>query len=254
LYPDYGERVALTKAPDPLDDASYFSDELKAMKKAFDEKNESALVPAAAEVLGKDSKNLLALNLLAVHYFNKGEIGLAKILINRALVDHQDEPALYNNLGVIYLAENRMRLAIGSFRRALELKKSYSYAAANLGAIFLEYKDYKKAAPALENAYEALRSDLQRGSKITKGIAQNYAIALGATGSADDAKSIYKDLMKIDDQNVSVVLNYAILLVEKLKDKDEGQKMVARLKFIADDGLTQKRIAELESDLSSLEK
>lgn len=221
-----------------------FDDEIKKLKEASANKDENGVIQAATHILGQDSKNLAALNAMAVHYYNQGKVGLAKILILRALNDHPNSATLYNNLGVIYLTQNKQRQAIAYFRKALELQPKYPYASSNLGSICLEYKDYAKAASVLESGYNAVKSDLRRGS-YSMDVAANYAQALSGAGQLDDAKRIFRKLIDIDEQNPSLLYNYAVLLVARMKDKDEGEKIIAKLKFIADDA-TLKKVQDLE--------
>jgi|GEM_PF-3450280 len=234
-------------ATDPTPDrkpSSNFDDEIKKLKEASSNHDENGVLQSATHILGEDPKNLAALNALAVHYYNQGKYGMSKILILRALNDHQNSATLYNNLGVIYLSESKQRQAMGYFRKALEMQPKYAYASSNLGAICLEYKDYNKAASILESGYNAVKSDLRRGS-YSMDVASNYAQALSGAGQNEAAQKIFKKLIDIDEQNPALLYNYAVLLVARMKNKDEGEKIIARLKFIADDP-TLKKVQDLE--------
>jgi tetratricopeptide (TPR) repeat protein len=240
---DLKAATVATTAPDRKP-SSNFDDEIKKLKEASSNHDESGVLQSATHILGEDPKNLAALNALAVHYYNQGKYGMSKILILRALNDHQNSATLYNNLGVIYLSENKQRQAMGYFRKALELQPKYAYASSNLGAICLEYKDYNKAASILESGYNAVKSDLRRGS-YSMDVASNYAQALSGAGQSEAAQKIFKKLIDIDEQNPALLYNYAVLLVARMKNKDEGEKIIARLKFIADDP-TLKKVQDLE--------
>jgi tetratricopeptide (TPR) repeat protein len=239
---DFGEKAVLTKVMDNLESSS--GDNLKKLKEASANKDEAGTVAAATQILGQDSKNLEALNALAVHYYNQGKFGLSKILIMRALSDHGDSATLYNNLGVIYLTENKQKQAMGSFRKALELQSKYPFAALNLGGIYLEFKDNSKAASVLESGYNAVKSDLRRGN-YSMDVGSNYAQALSGSGQLEKAKDVFKKLIHADDQNTGVLYNYAVLLIARMKDMKEGSRILEKVKFIADDSL-QKKISELE--------
>jgi Flp pilus assembly protein TadD len=225
-----------------------FDDTLKKLKEASANKDEAGVISAATQILGTDAKNLEALNALAVHYFNQGKIGLSKILILRAMNDHANNPTLYNNLGVIYLSEGKQAQALSSFRKALEIQPKYPFAAANIGSIYLEYKDYKKAVGILEPAFKAVKSDLRRGS-YSMDVGSNYAVALAGAGQLDDSKDVFKKLMRADDANINILYNYSILLIARMKDKSDGEKVLSKLKFIADDSM-QKKIDELDKIMS----
>ena len=193
------------------------------------------MVEAVSKRLGKDQGDLIALNALAVFYYEQGKYGLARILLARAQKIHQTEPGLHNNQGVIFLAEGKQRPAIAAFRKAMDLKSSYTVGAANLGSIFVEYKDYGRAADMLEGGYSAVKGDLRRGG-ISLEVANNYALALMGSGDNDKAKDIFQDILKADNGNPTALLNYTILLIHRLKDKKEGEKQLNRLRFIGEDG------------------
>jgi hypothetical protein len=158
-----------------------------------------------------------------------------------------DEPALHNNLGIIFLAEDKMRPAILTLGKAIQSNKSYDIGGANLGSIFVEYKDFGRAVDLLKEGYSAVKGDLKRGIGLE--VANNYALALAGTGANGDAKEIYQDMLKVDSGNVNALLNYTILLIHKLKDKKEGEKQLNRLKFLAEDSKTKKATDELDKAL-----
>ncbi|MGE0762527.1 MAG: tetratricopeptide repeat protein [Bdellovibrionales bacterium] len=227
------------------------SKDLKALAEARANKSEEALVRAASRVLGADSKNLIALNTLGVFYFEQGKYGLARIIFLRALRDHNQTPALHNNLGIVYLAEGKQRQALAEFRKALEIKSDYRVSAANLGSIFLEYKDFERALKPLESGYKATRSELKSGTPYAMEVANNYAIALTGAGQFDAAKDVYDEIVAGSTRNPTVLLNYAILLVEKLKNYKEGSKLLSRIKFAVDDPKVLKRVEELDYKAST---
>lgn len=230
------------------------SKDLKALAEVRTNKSEEAMIRATSRVLGVDSKNLLALNTLGVFYFEQGKLGLARMIFNRALQSHNNVPALHNNLGIVYLAEGKQRQALAEFRKALEIKSDYRIAAANLGSILLEYKDFERALRPLEAGYKATKSDLKSGNPAAMESANNYAIALSGAGSLDQAKSIYEEILAGSTRNPTVLLNYAILLIEKLKDYKEGGKLLSRIKFAVDDAKVLKRVDELEAKINAGDK
>lgn len=242
-FPDYGEKTVLTKLPDLMgvETDDHLGNALKA-------KDERMMIDTVAKILGHDQNDLKALNTLAVFYIDQGKLGLARILLARAEKAHAGEAALENNMGVIYLNEGKQRPAIAAFRKALEIKKGYPVSASNLGSIFVEYRDYARAVDLLSDGYSSVRSDLRRGVGLD--VANNYALALSGSGDMEKAKSTFKDILKAESQNTTALLNYTILLIHKVKDKKEGEKMLNRLKFLADDSQNRRRIDELEKALN----
>lgn len=242
-FQDFGEKTASTKVTDLIG-----AEGDERLGNAIKAKDEKMLVDAVVKILSKDQNDLRALNSLAVFYIDQGKFGIAKIILARAEKVHASEPAIQNNLGVIALDEGKQRLAIANFRRSLEVKKGYAFASANLGSIFVEYKDYTRAVELLAEGYGNLKGEVKRG--VTLDVANNYALALSGSGNIDKAKSIFQDILKAESQNTTALLNYTILLIQKQKDKKEGEKMLNRLKFLADDAQTRKRIDELEKALN----
>ena len=94
-------------------------------------------------------------------------------------------PGLHNNLAVVQLSKDDQRSAISSFRRAMQLDSDYEIGAANLGSLFVEYKDFKRAVDLLNEGYSAVRKDLRRGVAVD--VANNYALALSGTGETKKA-------------------------------------------------------------------
>ncbi|MGE3681652.1 MAG: tetratricopeptide repeat protein [Bdellovibrionales bacterium] len=242
-YPSHGEKAIITKLPDKMG-----IEEDKDLGGAYRAKDEGILVEAVSKRLGKDEKDVRALSALALFYFEQGKLGLAKIILGRAIKAHPKDPGVLNNLGVVYLAEGDQRSAIASFRQALEAKSSYDVAAANLGSIFVEYRDYSRAVDLLEDGYSFVKSDLKRGVGLD--VANNYALALSATGKHDNAKDIFKDILKADAGNTTALLNYSILLIHHLKDKKEGEKMLNKLKFLSEGNEMKNAIEDLDKQLS----
>ena len=249
-YTDSAERAIVTKLSDPLDISVDASDEkLKALALAKRSNDEDMLVKAASDLLSIDQNNLLALNTLGLFYFEHGRLGLAKIIFNRALAANPGSAApLNNNLGVVYLAENNQRKAIASFRKALEAKPDYRIAAANLGSLYLEYKDYNRALGPLEAGYKSVKSEIKNGGTAHE-VANNYALALAGSGNIKKARTIFADINENNPRNPSILLNYAILLVNKVKDTKEAKAVISKLKMQTDEASILQKIEQLESHL-----
>jgi tetratricopeptide (TPR) repeat protein len=242
-FADYGEHGVQTK----LTDVNEAMDDVE-LGNALKAKDESMLIDVCSKRLGKDPNDLKALIALASLYQDQGKHGLARIILSRAQKAHPDSPAIENNLAVIALSEDKQRVAIAGFRKSLSIRSSYPYASANLGAIFVEYKDYARAADLMSTGYSSVSGDLKKG--VAMDVANNYALALSGIGDLEKAKSIYQEILKSDNSNVTALTNYSILLIHRLKDKKEGEKQLNRLKFLADDGRSRAVIEEMEKALS----
>ena len=124
-------------------------DDYRQLQLAMKSNNEGSVVESVSKILSKDDKNIKALNSLALFYFNRGKLGISKLIYNRAFKSHKDHPGLHNNLGVIYLEEGDLPRAMISFKRSISLQKSYSIAKNNLSSIAVSYYDYSHAIDSL---------------------------------------------------------------------------------------------------------
>lgn len=227
------------------------SADLKKLSDARKSQSESDVVRAASEILSKDPKNLQALNALGVFYFENKKFGLAKIILKRAQHDHPDEPALENNLGIIYLAEGDMRLALEAFRKSVELKATYPVGATNLSSIYLEFHDYQRSVGPLEASYNKIQPDLRRGQPAAVEVANNYGVAMMGIGENGKAERVFQELMESDNRDPVPLLNYAILLVEVLKKKKDAIRVISKLKFISEDREILRKVEILERKMGS---
>jgi Flp pilus assembly protein TadD len=213
---------------------------------AFKKKSEPALIKAVSAILSKDPTNLDALNALALHFFEDKKFGMAKIILKRAMKDHSKEPALENNLGIIYLAEGETLLAVEQFRKSLAARNDYRIGATNLSSIYLEYLDYKRSIAPLEDSYKAVHSDVSRGDSNAIDIANNYGVALIGIGDFAKAEEVFGEIVATNTRNAVPYLNYAILLVEVQKKKKDAIRVISKLKFMTDDRDILRRVDELE--------
>ncbi len=252
VSPDLNENAAPqvdVQSEDSSGSTKVTNDELKKLEDARKAKSDAAIVKAVSEILSRDPINLIALNTLGVYYFETRKFGLAKTIFKRALKDHPKEPALHNNLGIIYLAQNELQLALESLKNSVTLRADYQMGAVNLSSIYLEYKDYQKSLMTLEDAYRALRSDLRRGTYESLQVANNYAIALMGIGENDKAGEVFSDINKAGTRDITVNLNYLIFLVEVQKNKKEATRQLTKLKIVTDDQDILRRANDLVSKL-----
>jgi Flp pilus assembly protein TadD len=222
---------------------------VKQLSEARKSRSEAAIIKAASQILAADPKHLETLNTLAVFYYETKRYGMAKILLRRAIKDHGDEPALHNNLGVVYLSEDEPRLALESFRKSVELRSGYRIGATNLAAIYLEHHDYSRSLSPLEDSYKATRSDLGRGADYAVEIANNYGVALMGAGDNSKAEDVFADIAKSDSRNPKPFLNYAILLTDVLKKKKDALRILSKLKFMTEDREILRKVQDLEKRL-----
>ncbi|USN47427.1 MAG: tetratricopeptide repeat protein [Pseudobdellovibrionaceae bacterium] len=222
-----------------------------ALEKAFNGSDEQAFLDAVAVVLGKDAKNAEGLNALAAWYIKNKKSGLAEVILNRALESHPEDPALHNNLGVVYQMQGKFFEAIASFRKAVSFKTDHIAAGINLGSVYLAYGDFEKAVEALRPGYLSLGSDLGRGKTPAVEVANNYAVAMFEKGDGAEATKIFQKIDESEVRNEVVLLNYAILLANTESDKKNALRVISRLRFLTEDPGVRKRLDQIEQQMDS---
>ncbi|MGE5085386.1 MAG: tetratricopeptide repeat protein [Bacillota bacterium] len=223
------------KAPPVVVGSSQYSNLNAAVKAANDE----AIYRAATDILAQASNDPRALNALAMYHYKRGRFDLSRYLLTKALSANPKSPELYSNLGIVQLAQNERREAIKSFRKALEINRDDAVASSNLGAIYVQEKDYNKGVMVLETAY---RKGIRDGRVLN-----NYAIALTAQGKFDKAADLYKGILKENNGNREAMYNYAVLLIDRMAKYEDGLEIIGRLKFVGGPGDTRNKIIALEN-------
>lgn len=208
------------------------------LDEAIRSQSDEKIFKAATQALLQNSADPQALNALALSNYKKGKLATARYLLIKA-VQVQPSAELYNNLGVVHSALEENREALQAFRQAFSLNPQDGVIAANLGAIFVDQKNYSKAVVALETAYHKGLRDFR--------VLNNYAIALTATGKGLQAQGLYERALKDQSNNKDILFNQAILLIEVLKKYKEGSEVLNRLKFVGGSSEQRSRIKDLEN-------
>ncbi len=103
-------------------------------------------------VLSKFSDDVEALKNLALVFYEQGRFHLAELVETNAAKLRPNDPAIYNDLGLVHLKLGQRTQAVVQFRRALDLDPKFAVAHRNLGALALEFRDY----PTAEKSFAAL--------------------------------------------------------------------------------------------------
>lgn len=212
------------------------SDELGAALKSGDD---TQIQRAAQTYLMQVPNDVRSLNALAMVQYKKGRFDFAAYLLGRAIAADGQRSELYSNLGLVELAKHNRRSAVQNFRRAIELDANDTVAAANLGAIYVQEKDYIKAAVVLEMA-------AKKGSKDLK-VLNNYGVALAHAGHPEQAYELYQTALKDQPHQKEVLLNASIVLIDQLNKPKEGLDLLNRLKFLGVPPEAKTRIIALEN-------
>lgn len=209
------------------------------LNEAIKAQNDERIYQASTQILTQSPNDARALNALAMYHYKRSRFDLCRYLLGKAIAASPKTAELYSNMGIVQLAQGERRDAIKSFRKALEINNDEAVAAANLGAIYVQERDYNKANVVLETAY-------RKGVRDPR-VLNNYAIALTAQGKLDRAEELYKNSLKDNANNKEVLFNYAILLVDHMKKYQDGLEVINRLKFVGGPADSRNRIIALEN-------
>ena len=207
-----------------------------------------------SKILNYDSDNLQALNTLGAFYMQNGKNHLAKIIFTRMLKKDPKNSAAQNNLGVIALKEDDKAKAISAFLKSLDYRYNNYMAAANLGALYMEAYEYRLALEHLEVAYKMSKKYLPLNSQEVIRIANNYAVALAWNGRVNKARSVLEDMIKQNPNDVTLLLNYTILLAKDLDESEKSVKFLRRVDLMDKSRRYAKKIQALRKYLDNKKK
>lgn len=210
-------QTGLTHAPDDPDLVVGVISVLRKQKRYDD-----AIREAKAALL-KNANNLNAYNNLGLVYIDQGNLDLALFIYLRALdfVVGADKNALIQaNLGRVYLLRGDKINARAKLELALSLDPKLVVALLFLADDRLENRDWTAAEKMLTQAREL--------EPENPGIWMNLGIAYRGLGRFEEAKAAYEKALELDPSNADPYLNLALLLGEHMKSYDEALASVQR--------------------------
>ena len=216
------------------------------LQDAIQKQDDRNIAIYSRELLIRSPNDISALNALALFYFKKGQFETAKTLLNKAISIEPQVSLLYSNLGFVVQSQGQDEEATRLYRQSLKVDPFNGIAAANIGAIYLKRKDYRKAQVAFEIAVE-------KGQRDWKTLS-NYGVALTALGNYELAYTNLKSAASQQSQNLEVNLNLAILLIEHMNKLPEGLEVINKMRFIGPGPDLRKKISELENRAKSVLK
>ena len=170
------------------------------LTKAFEESDKKATeqIEQITEISGllvlhkKHLKNseLNELNRRAISYFNSGEYGEAKTLLEKALDISSENLAILANLAHVKAVLGDLESAEETYRKVLEIKPDFNIALSGLGTILIRSD---RADETIEFLKELFETDRHKSPDVTLVFAQ----ALTAVGRHGDAVSLLEKAMEL---------------------------------------------------------
>lgn len=183
---------------------------------------DDAIREAKAALL-KNANNLNAYNNLGLVYIDQGNLDLALFIYLRALdfvVDADKNALLQANLGRVYLLRGDKITARSKLELALSLDPKLVVALLFLADDRLENRDFAGAEKMLLQAREL--------EPENAGVWMNLGIAFRGLGRLEEAKAAYEKALELNPSNADPYLNLALLLGEHMKSYDEALASVQR--------------------------
>ncbi|HLE10774.1 MAG: hypothetical protein A2504_11515 [Bdellovibrionales bacterium RIFOXYD12_FULL_39_22] len=173
-YRWYQKRATLQTTLEPKVELNFNQSNNEAIL-AFRQKNYQLalqkITPLVNSDLEKTPKEIL--NNMAVIYRHNNDFNKALPLIDLALKKHSNDATLFNNRGTVYLAQEKLDLAIVDFLAAIRINPDYSDAMLNLGFAYekqkewdLSYDFYRRYIKARDASPEIIKLLKQRIIKM----------------------------------------------------------------------------------------
>jgi len=195
------------------------------------------------KALAKNPEHAEAFKLLVLVMYQRGEIGSAVKLIERALPDLNDQALVHlelgyalqtqarldeaaasyrrglalrpdvaeahNNLGYVLQAQNRLDEAAASYHRAVQLKPDFAEAHNNLGVVFKDLGEPEKALASCQRAVALAPRNAV--------LHNNLACALRVQNRLDDAATSYRQALALDPDYAQAHCNLGYVLNDRGK-------------------------------------
>lgn len=218
--------------------------ESEKLKSALSEHQQGHLDLAESEylaIINEDSENADALHLLAILYGQKDQFDTALPYVERALKISPTSASYHNSMGNIQKNLGHTDDAIHHYKQALQLAPHSLSALNNIASIYLSQENFTNAIEYYQQALQlnpdfldtnynlALTYFRQKNHEQAKKYFQTvcqldskHFQSLGMLGNIamandllEDAISLFKQSIRLYDQDVEILVNYAAALIKK---------------------------------------
>ena len=145
---------------------------------------------------------------LATAYLEKGDLGKAKELYEKAIQLNPRYAEAYNNLGLVYKDQGDWAKAEGFFRKAISLEKDFVAPYVNLAILYMLYERYEEALALLQRSLKYEKSDK---AYVVMGKIHTYQ------NQWDKAEMFYHQALELDPDSVHAHFNLGDLYFHQKK-------------------------------------
>lgn len=168
--------------------------------------------PLILQAIQRDPGNHALHNLLGLTFLEAGNLPAAKVVWLSLTARGVKKAAIYNNLGIVALQENREGQAIAYFEEAISVGENIKEALINLGFLALKYRNGFEAKKHFEKALSFDKEDVSAQVGIAEAQLQNREIDAAKDGLIELAKKYRKD------PYARLSLGYLLIDIEKEGD------------------------------------
>jgi tetratricopeptide (TPR) repeat protein len=180
-------------------------------------------VTEAKRALGQNANNVNIYNNLGLVYLAQGQTELASFVYQKALnsVEGASNNAfLHANLGKVYLAREEDYLAQQELEQALRLDPRMVPAMVDLAQLHMNDRNWSDAATLLERARTEAPSDAA--------ILTNLGICYRGLGRLEEAQALYQQALDANPRNADPYLNMAVLQGDYMRAYDAALASIDR--------------------------
>ncbi len=195
--------------------------------------------------LRANREDTIALNIRGLIKLRQGNNDIARwILEDKVLALDPANPEALANLGLAYVRLGDLPKAVVAFDRAVKLNPNAASARMNLGAIYLEYLNYRDA----EKQYRLALAIEQDNLEALTG----YALALEGKREPKKAAEIYEKVLAKDATRVAILVRLA--LIYNNQPFNDGKKAIVYWKrYIQDANLPKADEVKPQLDAARVE-
>jgi tetratricopeptide (TPR) repeat protein len=163
-------------------------------------------------------EDTIALNIRGLINLRQGKYDIARwILEEKVLTIDPANPEGWGNLGMAYVNLGDLPRAVVAFKTAVQLSSAAVAPRLNLGAIYLEYLNYRDA----ERVYkEALRLEPSNLEALT-----GYALTLEGRRDPKQAASYYEKVLAKDPSRHAILVRLALIQYKHFNNADKAVEL-----------------------------